>query len=135
MRGGFLEAKQIDAEKLPWGQLAWHSRPAVTGAKQLVTIEVTMRQGGGHSFHKHPNQEELIYVISGRIEQWLDKDKKILGAGDSVFIPAGVVHASFNDFRDDAKVLAILGPCVGEAGYECVDVFTQAPWNTLRGSK
>ncbi len=135
MRGRFLEAKTIDVEKLPWGQLAWHSRPAVTGAKSLITIEVQIRQGGGHSFHKHPNQEEVIYVMGGRVEQWLDGEKKILGVGDSVFIPAGVVHATFNDFRDEAKVLAILGPCVGESGYECVDVFTEAPWNTLRSGK
>ena len=135
MRGRFIEANKMELEKLSWGHLAWHSRPSVTGAKSLVTIEVTMRQGGGHSFHKHPHQEEVIYIVSGRIEQWLDKEKKILGAGDSVFIPAGVVHASFNDFHDDAKVIAILGPCTGDDGYECVDVFTETPWNTLRGAK
>ena len=45
---------------------------------------------------------------------------------------AGVVHASFNIGDQPAKLLAILGPCVGEGGYELVDVADQAPWNTLR---
>jgi hypothetical protein len=29
-------------------------------------------------------------------------------------------------------MLAILGPCVGEVGYELVDVAGDAPWNGLR---
>jgi quercetin dioxygenase-like cupin family protein len=132
MRGQFVEATKVNREKLSWGQLAYLSRPSFTGAKSLVTIEVQIGNGGGHSFHKHPKQEEVIYVISGRIEQWLEKEKKILGPGDSIFIPPNTVHASFNVFKEDAKVLAILGPCAGEDGYEVVDVFNEAPWNSLR---
>ena len=52
--------------------------------------------GEGHNFHKHPDQEEVIYVIEGSIEQWLEDKRQELNAGDSVFIPADVVHASFN---------------------------------------
>jgi hypothetical protein len=81
-----------------------------------------------------PNQEELLYVISGRIEQWVDQEMQILGPGDSSFIPAGVVHASFNAGTDEAKVLAILGPCVGDAGIEQGDMSGKAPWNGLRAN-
>jgi mannose-6-phosphate isomerase-like protein (cupin superfamily) len=59
-------------------------------------------------------------------------EKRILGPGDSVFMPAGVVHATFNVGKEDATVLAILGPCVGEMGAENIDVSGQAPWNELR---
>ena len=88
--------------------------------------------GFGHNFHKHPDQEEVIYVIDGQIEQWLDKNNQLLGNGDSVFIGAGVVHASFNVSDRPARLLAILGPCVGEGGYELVEVFDQEPWKSLR---
>ena len=57
---------------------------------------------------------------------------RILGPGDSVFIGADVVHASFNVGESDAKLLAILGPCVGDQGYELVDVASEAPWKDLR---
>jgi hypothetical protein len=43
-----------------------------------------------------------------------------------------VVHASFNVSSHPAKVMAILGPCVGEGGYVSVEVGDQAPWNGLR---
>jgi hypothetical protein len=42
------------------------------------------------------------------------------------------VHASFNVSDGNAKVLAILGPCIGADGYELVDVSGQEPWAHLR---
>ena len=70
--------------------------------------------------------------MEGEIEQWVGQEKRILTNGDSVFIPADGVHASFNVGTRDAKLLAILSPCIGDEGYELVEVFDQAPWNTLR---
>jgi len=135
MPGKFqIAQKGTETEKLPWGKLAWFSRPSVTDAQNLVVVEVELNEGGGHSFHKHPKQEEVIYVLSGKIEQWLEKEKKILSAGDAIFIPKDTVHASFNPFAETAKVLAILGPCAGNNGYDVVDVFEQDPWKSLRKS-
>jgi hypothetical protein len=47
-------------------------------------------------------------------------------------VPAGTVHASFNAGHAEARLVAILGPCVGERGYELVDVAADPPWNSLR---
>ncbi len=132
MSGKFIPAAQAEREKLDWGTLAWLSRPTTTEAEQLVVIEVNLSPGHGHNFHKHPEQEEVIYVIEGSIEQWLRQEKRTLQPGDSVFIPADTVHASFNVSSRPAKVLAILGPCVGPEGYQLVDVSGDAPWNALR---
>jgi hypothetical protein len=43
-----------------------------------------------------------------------------------------MVHASFNTGTKKAKIVAILGPCVGPIGYELVDVSKKAPWKDLR---
>jgi quercetin dioxygenase-like cupin family protein len=133
MPGKFVIASETKPEVLDWGRLGWLSNPPTTGAKQLTVIDVTLSPGKGHDFHKHPDQEEVILVIAGRVEQWVDREKRILGPGDSAYIPADVVHASFNVGDGEAKVAAILGPCVGEIGYELVDVAGEAPWKTLRG--
>jgi hypothetical protein len=42
------------------------------------------------------------------------------------------VHASFNVSDRNAKLLAILGPCIGSEGYELVDVAEQEPWVSLK---
>lgn len=133
MSGMFVPATEAVREKLEWGSLGWCCRPADTDAKGLVVIEVTLSPGGGHAFHKHPQQEEVIYVVDGEVEQWLGQEKRTLRTGDSVYLGAGTVHASFNTSDRDARLLAILGPCIGqENGYEVVEVADQAPWNTLR---
>lgn len=132
MMGKFITSTEAKRQELEWGSLAWLSSPGVCGAKDLVVIEVTLSPGRGHNFHKHPNQEEVIYVMEGEIEQWVDQEKRMLRPGDSAFIGADVVHASFNVGERNAKLLAILGPCVGPEGYELVEVGDQEPWVSLR---
>lgn len=132
MSGKFISARHVKREELEWGSLAWFSSPAASGAKDLVVLEVTLSPTRGHNFHRHPRQEELIYLIEGEIEQWVDREKRTLRPGDSAFIGADVVHASFNVSNRNAKLLAILGPCIGSEGYELVDVANQEPWVSLR---
>ena len=132
MRGKFITSAAVEREQLDWGELGWICRPSMTGATAVTVIQVILKPGGGHDFHKHPDQEEVITVISGEIEQWLEKEKQVLGPGDSIFIDSGIVHASFNEGDVPAKLMVTLGPCVGEGGYEMVGVADQAPWNSLR---
>lgn len=132
MAGSYITRSTLESDILDWGMMGWVSRPATTGARQLTVMEVTLTPGNGHNFHKHPDQEEVIYVVEGAIEQWLEQDRKQLGPGEAVFIPADVVHASFNVGSGPAKLLVSLGPCVGEGGYDLVDVSDQAPWKDLR---
>jgi quercetin dioxygenase-like cupin family protein len=132
MPAKFMIRSDVAPETLDWGQLRWLSNPPATGAAALTVIDVTLAPGKGHDFHKHPDQEEVLLIVAGRVEQWVDREKRILGPGDSAFVPAGVVHASFNAGQDDARIAAILGPCVGEVGYVSVEVGDEAPWNTLR---
>ena len=128
----FIKQADRHPEQLDWGQLTWISNKLVTNADQLVVIEVHLEPGKGHDFHKHPGQEEVIYVIKGEVEQWVDQEKSMLTAGESAFIPADMVHASFNIGSKPATLLAILSPCMGDQGYELVEVFEDEPWNGLR---
>jgi quercetin dioxygenase-like cupin family protein len=132
MNGKFIIAKEIEVKVDDFGTSSRLSDPPSTGAKQLTVLDVNFDPGKGHNFHKHPDQEEVVIVITGKIEQWVDREKRILGPGDSAFIPANLAHASFNAGGQPAKIVAILGPCVGPIGYEAVDVANEAPWNTLR---
>jgi quercetin dioxygenase-like cupin family protein len=130
--GKFVLGADAERETLAWGTLGWMTRPATAGAANLVVIEVNLLPGHGHNFHRHPDQEEVIYVLEGEVEQWLERERRNLRPGDAVFIGAGVVHASFNVTAAPARLLAILGPAVGEGGYVSVEVGDQAPWNELR---
>jgi quercetin dioxygenase-like cupin family protein len=128
----FVLKSDVRNESFDWGDIGWRSVPSSTGTKRMTVMDVTLEPGKGHDFHKHPDQEEMIIVKSGRIVQWLERDHQELGPGDSVYIDADVVHASFNEGGETAELQVILGPCVGEGGYELVDVSTEEPWASLR---
>ena len=128
----FIIRSETPCDMLDWGSLGWLSNPPTTNNKQLTVIDVELLPGKGHNFHKHPDQEEVIVCVKGNVEQWVGQEKRILSPGDAVYIDADEVHATFNEGAEPAFVLAILGPCVGEIGYEVVEVADQAPWNSLR---
>lgn len=71
-------------------------------------------------------------MVDGKVEQWIRDKKQIIKNGDVAFIPQDTVHASFNVFEKDVKLLAILGPAIGDAGYELEDVSEEEPWKSLR---
>ena len=65
------------------------------------------------------------------MEQWVEKEKRILKPGDAAHIPAGVVHATFNASQADATILAILSPGASKGPF-MVDVSGESSWKDLR---
>ena len=83
MAGKFTLRTDVQPDVLDWGQLRMLSHPPSTGAKQLTIINGDISPGKGHNFHYHPNQEEVLYVVSGSIEQWLERERRTLGPGSA----------------------------------------------------
>ena len=128
----FLPADELERDAPYWGSMAWISRPSTTGAGDLMVAEVEFAVGGHHDFHYHPGQEEVLYVLSGQVEQWVDREMRVLGPGDSAFVGRDVVHASFNVADGPSRILVIVGPCVPPDGYVAVEVAGAEPWRGLR---
>ena len=127
----FITSDQAQTELAPWGKHWWLSRPGLTESTQLTLVRVTMRPGTGHRFHYHPAREEIIYVVDGRAEQWVDREKQTLRAGECAFIPAGVVHAIHNVSKKPMTFLAILSPAEATGPF-LIDCYDQEPWKGLR---
>lgn len=127
----FISQNNVQVEELPWGPHEWICRPGLTDAEKLMLVRVTMPPKQAHKFHRHPAMEEIIYVISGTAEQWVDHDKKILGPGEAAHIPTNVVHGTYNAGDTDLVFLAILSPAIFE-GPALIDVSDQDPWINLR---
>ena len=66
--------------------------------EHLLTVRANMERGRAHAFHKHPTREELIYVLSGRAEQWVGKEHQILGPGEVAFVPMSEVNGNLQSF-------------------------------------
>jgi quercetin dioxygenase-like cupin family protein len=127
----FVGEQQMQLEQSPWGPLEWLSRPGLTAAEHLNLIRVRIPPGKGHQFHKHPHQEEIIYVLEGEAEQWVERECRKLRPGDSAHIPANTVHGTYNYTDREVVVLAILSPAKID-GPPLVDVCEEEPWCSIK---
>lgn len=127
----FITSAEMQVEPSPWGPHEWLSRPGLTAAEELLMVRVVMPPGRAHQFHRHPSMEEIIYVLSGTAEQWVEREHRTLTAGESAHIPRDVVHGTYNAGDDTLIFLAILSPAVFE-GPALIDVHTEEPWRSLK---
>ena len=127
----FVTALEMQVDPSPWGPHEWLSRPGLTDARELLLVRVRMPQGRAHQFHRHPAMEEIIYVLSGTAEQWVGRERRTLGAGDTAHIPRDVVHGTYNAGTEPLVFLAILSPA-DAPGPPLVDVHHEEPWRSLK---
>jgi quercetin dioxygenase-like cupin family protein len=127
----FVTAENMIVDELPWGPHHWLARPGLVDAELLQLVRVLIPPGKGHAFHRHPEFEEIIYVVGGTCEQWVERERRLLQAGDAAHIPMNMVHASYNVGSDTLTLLAILAPAKIK-GPPLVDVSQEEPWRSLR---
>ena len=112
----------------------WHYHPEIIEKADSYMVKVIVPVGAGHDFHVHPEMHEILYILKGCAEQWIEDEMQFLEEGDSVYIDADVVHATFNAGKDELEFLAILSPPDGwEAG--TVDVSGKEPYASYRSQK
>lgn len=74
--------------------------------RELVQIRVDFAPGAAFGPHRHPG-DEVAYVLEGSLEyQFAGKPPITLKAGESLFIPAGTIHAARNVGNGHAAELA-----------------------------
>lgn len=127
----FVTAADAIRFQSPWTLEEWLCRSDVVNNQHLLLVRANMEPRRSHPFHTHPTREELIYIVSGRAEQWVGKEHKILSPGEMAFIPMGEVHGTYNPFGEKLVFLAVLSPSnAPEPGI--VDVSTEEPWRSIR---
>jgi len=131
-KGQFFTKDNTKVEEFPRGRHFRFSRPDITKSEKLMVTRVEMKPGKGHTFHRHPRMEEVIYVIAGTAEQWIGKEKCILGPGEAAFIPINKVHAIFNCEEGILSFLAIISPAGDLYGADMIDVSDEEPWQNLK---
>lgn len=59
-------------------------------------------------FHIHHSDEEIFYVLSGRIGFIVGDEEFIASAGDAVLVPPGSVHSWWNESEMPARYLIVM---------------------------
>jgi quercetin dioxygenase-like cupin family protein len=69
--------------------------------------------GKVHAFHAHP-VDEILVVISGRLNFVWDGGERVCNPGDTIFLPAGTLHQS--EALDEAIYAIATRPPAAAAG-------------------
>ena len=91
MTHSFISRRRADAQaSFPVGGL-FLARSADTGGAVECAISA-LGPGEGPPLHLHPDQDEALYVMEGRLCLQVEGAAHTLRAGDFAFIPSGVLH-------------------------------------------
>ncbi len=74
------------------------------GAEQTFGI-VQINAGQRNPLHKHPNCEEILYVLSGSFENVMDGKTVVMHAGDIVRIPRNTPHQGINNTKEPMRAV------------------------------
>jgi quercetin dioxygenase-like cupin family protein len=83
----------------------WLVTESSVGAKHGVFGVTIFPPGARHELHRHPNAEEVEYLLSGNGIAYLDDDAIELGPGEAVFVPRNSYHG-FENTSDGEVVMA-----------------------------
>ncbi len=90
---------------------------AANGAVQLCIFEQWCEPGKGAPTHLHA-VEEVLAVLRGEAEIWVENETARVQAGQSVIVPAGRRHGFRNTGPDTLHVLATLASPIFEASFD-----------------
>jgi len=90
---------------------------AFTGSVQLCVFQQWCDPGKGAPTHLHA-VEEILTVLDGEAQMWIEDEHTTLTTGQSVLVPAGRKHGFRNIGRTTLHVQATLAAPIFEASFD-----------------
>jgi quercetin dioxygenase-like cupin family protein len=90
-------------EEQDWGRLVWMVSGALGNSKTMTVGKCFIEAGRENPPHYHPNCDEVLHVLRGRIEHRVDDEYVEMSAGDTISIPAGRIHNARNIGTEEAE--------------------------------
>jgi quercetin dioxygenase-like cupin family protein len=113
-----INENDVEAKELPGRSLKWLYTPEMEQAEGLSFNVVIIEPGNTvKPAHSHKNHEELIYIVSGAGEAYIDGKVSEVSAGSAVLFSKGSVHMLRNSGSEDMKVACFFTPAATLADY------------------
>jgi quercetin dioxygenase-like cupin family protein len=97
---------QHTVEPMPWGRLEWFASAEIGNSDTMTIGMCAIFPGNQNGRHFHPNCDEVLRVLRGRIIHTWNGIEREMNVGDVISIPRGVVHNARN-IGDEPAELAI----------------------------
>ncbi len=104
-RGGVTPLSEVVVEPQEWGRLEWMVSDAIGNSDALTMGKCFIQPGKANPVHHHPNCDEVLHVIRGRISHRVDDEIVEMTAGDTVSIPMGAIHNAINIGDEECELL------------------------------
>jgi quercetin dioxygenase-like cupin family protein len=99
---------------------ARHLNKILPESGTALVVEVCLQPGGGAPIHRHSEDREIFYIISGELTVEVDGECAVMRAGDVCHLPTGSAHGFRNAGNVDTLFLAIAIP-----GHDAHAFFTE----------
>lgn len=83
-----------------WGKTKNLFGPENVGTKHLKINITEYAPGTEHKLHRHPGQEEVIFILDGEGITRTDAGDQRIGPGSFVFVPGDTDHSTINILKD-----------------------------------
>jgi quercetin dioxygenase-like cupin family protein len=119
------------AQRLGWeGLRVWWLVSKESTASQGVVLNLTIfTPGKPHELHRHPNAEEVTYILKGSGLATSDRGSVRQNEGEAIYVPRAEWHGFQNDTTEPTTVLGLWGGVASyeEAGYETAEPGSKDP--------
>lgn len=96
----------VAAQQTGFARIVLQTQDLSTSGKVAVQVRGEFDPGVATGRHTHFG-EELTYILEGQIELRIDgQPPRVVKAGETFFVPAGLVHEGINTGGSKTKVLA-----------------------------
>jgi mannose-6-phosphate isomerase-like protein (cupin superfamily) len=112
-----IDLNQQPREEWRSGVLTRMRTSSASGATQLCIFEQWCEIGHGAPTHLHA-VEEVLHVLDGRADVWIDEERATLTTGQLVIVPAGRKHGFSNTGATVLHIQSTLAAPVFEAAYD-----------------
>ena len=107
-----IKAREGRAMPYGWGSLCFLADGSSGTSPEVSMARVVIAAGKRNILHIHPNCDELLYLLAGKLkhragEKWVEME-----VGDTIRIARGVVHQAEVVSAEDAEMIVVYS--VGE---------------------
>jgi len=101
----------VKEKEIPGRFIRWIADEKTLQPKHLSSCVIRVMPGETvKPAHSHPDGEELIYIVSGEGQVWVEGEIRPVESGTAVLFETGAVHMLRNTGGEEMKVVCVFAP-------------------------
>jgi len=114
-----IHESQVPEKKIPGRFIRWIADEKNLQPKYLSSCIIRVMPGEAvKPAHSHPKGEELIYIITGKGEAWVEGEIQPMTAGTAVLFQEKEIHMIRNVGEEEMKVICFFAPSTNLESYK-----------------